>query len=148
MRRDELFGVWELISCEGRSADGASFLPYGAQPVGKLIYTEDGHLAVTLMNSSREQFVSEDISKATSDEVVAAFNTFDSYSGRWRFHEEADSVEHIIESGRIPNWVAKTHLRNCATEDGLLTLSTDEFEMGGKVWRVYVTWKRPTSHNN
>jgi hypothetical protein len=141
-----LVGVWELIRCEGRSADGASFLPYGPQPLGKLIYTADGYVAVTLMASGRANFASEDISKATPDEVVAAFGSFDSYCGRWALDAEARRVEHRIEAGRIPNWVGKTHFRNCQVAGGELTLSTDEFTMGEKVWRVYVQWRRSSPH--
>lgn len=143
MKAEMLLGVWELLSCEGRSADGESFLPYGPQPIGKLIYTDDGHLSVTLMKSGRSVFASEDISKSTADEVVAAFNSFDSYSGRWNLEEETGRIEHVIEAGRIPNWVGKTHVRHCSFEDRCLTLATDEFSMGDKTWRVYVKWKRP-----
>jgi hypothetical protein len=140
-----LLGVWELISCEGRSTDGGSFLPYGSQPVGKLIYTHDGHLAVTLMSSGRACFASEDISKATNEEVAVAFSSFDSYSGRWRLDEGTGRIEHLIEAGRIPNWVDKNHARYCSFEDGCLTLATEEFLMGGKPWRVFVKWRRPQS---
>ena len=144
MKRETLLGVWELVSCEGRNSDGSSFLPYGPTPIGKLIYTEDGHLAVTLMSPARPPFASEDISKSTNEEKASAFNTFDSYCGRWKLDEVTGRVEHIIEAGRIPNWIGKTHTRFCSIDDQGLTLATDEFQMAGKVWQVYVKWKRPT----
>jgi hypothetical protein len=143
MKAEMLLGVWELINCEGRSDNDQSFLPYGPHPTGKLIYTEDGHLTVTLMNSDRPLFASEDISKSTAEEVAAAFNSFDSYSGRWSLDENTRRIEHIIEAGRIPNWVGKTHVRYCSVEDGCLTLSTEQFSMGDNTWRVYVKWRRP-----
>ena len=143
MKAEMLLGVWELINCEGRSDNGQSFLPYGPHATGKLIYTEDGHLTVTLMNSDRPLFASEDISKSTAEEVAAAFSSFDSYSGRWSLDENSGRIEHIIEAGRIPNWVGKTHFRYCSVEDGCLTLSTEQFSMGENTWRVYVKWRRP-----
>lgn len=145
MTQEELLGVWELVYCEGRSADGGSFLPYGRSPVGKLIYTADGHLAVVLMNSERSPFRSEDISQASTDEIVSAFNSFDAYTGRWSLNHPSGRLEHHIEAGRIPNWVQKTHIRFCQLENGELTLSTEEFSMGDQSWRVYVGWKRPQS---
>jgi len=142
MKTEMLIGVWELISCEGRSVSGECFLPYGAQPIGKLIYTDDGHISVSLMSAGRSLFVSEDISKVTKEEVNLAFVSFDAYSGRWQFDEETGRIEHLIEAGRIPNWVGKTHVRFCSIEGGCLTLATEEFSMGEKIWRVYVKWKR------
>jgi hypothetical protein len=143
MKTEMLLGVWELISCEGRSADGDSFLPYGPHPIGKLIYTVDKHLAVTLMRSDRSLFASEDISKSTPEEVMGAFGSFDSYCGHWSLDEETGRIEHAIEAGRIPNWVGRTHIRYCSLENTCLTLATEEFSMGGKTWRVYVKWRRP-----
>lgn len=142
MKKDELLGVWDLVSCEGRSRDGETFLPYGPIPIGKLIYTSDGHLAVTLMNGQRAAFASEDISQVTTDETVSAFGSFDAYTGRWQFDETTNRIEHEIEAGRIPNWVGKVHARTCEISDGRLILATDKFLMNGKEWRVYVTWRR------
>jgi hypothetical protein len=145
IKRETLCGVWELKSCEGKSADGQIFLPYGSKPIGKLIYTDDGHLAVTLMNSDRPHFASEDISKSTTEEITFAFSSFDSYSGRWNLDEQTGRIEHLIEAGRIPNWVGKSHVRYCSVEAGELILATDEFSMGEKTWRVYVKWTRASA---
>lgn len=203
MLNDEIIGVWQLVSCEGKSSDGQSFLPYGANPKGKLIYTQDGHMSVVLMDPTRPRFRSEDISQASADEIVSAFRGFDAYSGTWtiqpfsrvssaqvenarvatlsnfakkslsvsqwiqhRFFapvlritthlvnlakklllrpvvdDRAGKIEHLIEVGRIPNWVGAIHPRSIAISEGLLTLTTDEFAMGGKTWRVYVSWRR------
>lgn len=127
MKTEMPLGVWYLISCEGRGADGGLFLPWGSQPIGRLIYTHDGHLAVSLMSSGRQYFASEDISKAINEEVAAAFRSFDAYSGRWRLDEGMRRIKHLIEAGRIPNWVNKNHARYCSVEDGCLSLATEGF---------------------
>jgi hypothetical protein len=146
MLKQDLVGVWLLVSCEGKSSDGQSFLPYGSHPTGKLIYTQDGHMSVILMDSERPRFVSEDISRASSDEVSSAFRSFDAYSGTWELDSNSGKIDHTIEAGRIPNWVGATHPRFISISQSLLTLTTDEFTMGGHTWRVYVSWRR--SHNN
>jgi hypothetical protein len=145
MFKESILGPWELVSCVGESREGDSFLPYGEQPVGKLIYTEGGHLAVVLMNSARSPFASEDISKATIEEAAAAFNTFDAYAGRWNLDPDTGRIEHTIECGRIPNWVGKTHTRFSSVQDEELTLSTEEFSMAGKMWQVHVRWRRASN---
>jgi hypothetical protein len=148
MKAELILGVWELISCEAQGEDNQSFLPYGPHPTGKLIYTHDGHLSVTLMSSERGLFASEEIYKATTKEVEAAFNSFDSYSGRWTLDEQLGRIEHIIEAGRIPNWVGKTHTRHISFNEGLLVLSTEKFTMNGDTWRVHVKWQRPQARQN
>jgi hypothetical protein len=146
MLKQDIVGVWQLVSCEGKSSDGQSFLPYGSHPTGKLIYTEDGYMSVVLTDSTRPRFFSEDISQASSDEVSTAFRSFDAYSGIWELDSKSGKIDHAIEAGRIPNWVGARHARFISISEGLLTLSTDEFTMGQKIWRVYVSWRRP--HNN
>jgi hypothetical protein len=146
MLKQDIVGVWQLVSCEGKSADGQIFLPYGSNPTGKLIYTQDGHMSVILMNSTRPRFISEDISQASSDEISSAFRSFDAYSGTWELDSNSGKIEHAIEAGRIPNWIGASHPRFISILDGLLTLSTEEFSMGERNWRVYVSWRRP--HNN
>ena len=146
MLKQDIVGVWQLVSCEGRSLDGQSFLPYGAHPTGKLIYTHDGHMSVILMDSTRPRFLSEDISQASSDEVSSAFRSFDAYSGLWELDSKSGKIDHAIEASRIPNWVGAIHHRFVSLSEGVLSLTTDEFTMGGQTWRVYVSWQRP--HNN
>jgi len=142
IKRQDIIGNWVLMACEGRCADGSSFLPYGDSPTGKLFYSTDGQMSVLLMNSSRSGFASEDISRASSDEIVQAFTSFDAYCGRWILDETTGRIEHIIEAGRIPNWVGQTHVRYCHRDGPNLSLTTDEFSMGNKVWRVSVKWRR------
>lgn len=56
----DIVGVWRPVSCEGKSSDGQSFLLYGSNPTGKLIYIQDGHMVVILMDSTRSRLLSED----------------------------------------------------------------------------------------
>jgi hypothetical protein len=141
MKREDIVGVWELVSVEARSKNARSFLPYGERPIGKLIYTADGHMAVTLMAANRGVFSSPDISLASDEEIKKAFETFDAYSGKWVLNEETGRIDHYIEAGRIPNWINQSHGRTCVLNNGL-TLVTDEFEMTGERWQVFVEWKR------
>jgi hypothetical protein len=123
MLKQDIVGVWQLVSCEGKS-----------------------YMSVVLTDSTRPRFFSEDISQASSDEVSTAFRSFDAYSGIWELDSKSGKIDHAIEAGRIPNWVGARHARFISISEGLLTLSTDEFTMGQKIWRVYVSWRRP--HNN
>lgn len=143
----QLIGTWDLLTCSGTSHDGRRFSPYGAAPVGRLVYTEQGAVSVVLMNSTRAHLASDDLAQATDAEICAAFNSFDAYSGRWKFtpaqlNVHTAFVEHTLEAARIPNWVARVHRRSVALVQETLTLTTEEFELAGSRCQVTLTWRR------
>lgn len=53
MAKKPLIGVWRLVSLELRGADGQVQYPYGSDPVGYLIYDEDGYMSVAVMATNR-----------------------------------------------------------------------------------------------
>ncbi len=139
----KLLGVWSLISCQGISAAGKVFFPYGEAPRGQLIYTAAGNLSVFLTNYNRTPFASEDISKASSEETIAAFKSFDCYTGRWVAIEgNPPYVLHEIHCAKIPNWVKQTHKREITWLDKHLILTTEPFEMADDYWKVSVEWEK------
>lgn len=143
MRDKGLLGVWKLAACEGRALGGdTTFLPYGENPCGRIIYNENGSMSVLLMAGHRDTFASEDISKATDDEIRQAFSTFDAYSGRWSCEPEVGVVNHHIECARIPNWVGHVHRRFYELSNDSLTLTTEPFRIGEHEWQVTVSWVR------
>jgi hypothetical protein len=138
----EIIGVWKLLACFGEEAAGLRFFPYGSSPKGQLIYTSEGFMSVVLMNSERTNFVSDDISEATTNETLMAFASFDSYGGRWWFGRDHGEVIHSIEYARIPNWVGQQHKRLFELRGDRLTLRTQPFGMSGQTCVVHVDWLR------
>ena len=51
--RNHFLGVWRLISCERKSADGRLDYPYGEKPVGRLTYDKVGRMSAQLMRPDR-----------------------------------------------------------------------------------------------
>ncbi|HEV2688580.1 MAG TPA: lipocalin-like domain-containing protein, partial [Bryobacteraceae bacterium] len=47
--RDRFIGVWKLVSCELKSANGDLTYPYGEQPIGRITYDKAGRMSATLM---------------------------------------------------------------------------------------------------
>ena len=55
---DRFIGVWKLLSCERRFADGKVDYPYGEKPVGRLTYDRAVRMSALLMRPGRLSTVS------------------------------------------------------------------------------------------
>jgi hypothetical protein len=128
-----LVGRWRLLRWERLEADGETRLPFGDKPVGVVIYTDDGFMAVQIMKS-------EDGSNPSPNEsqsVRASGRAYLAYCGRYEVNEAGTIVIHHVEASLNPNWVNNDQARNIEwIEDGLL-LSTTE---GSTLIKLY--WRR------
>ena len=68
---ERFIGTWKLVSYENRSGDQVTY-PLGKNPVGYIMYNDEGYMAVALMASNRKRFSSMDIMGGTTEEIVAA----------------------------------------------------------------------------
>src|SRR6187402_1721468 len=55
--RTQFIGVWRLVSCERKWADGRVDYPYGTAPVGRISYDRAGRMAAQLMTPGRKSTV-------------------------------------------------------------------------------------------
>lgn len=53
-------GTWLFVSMVAKSYKGDQIFPYGENPIGMIIYTESGDVAVVLMRVGRSKFTSGD----------------------------------------------------------------------------------------
>jgi len=129
MAPDSLVGTWKLVSFEFRTADGQANHPFGPDPVGYIIYSEDGYVAVTFMHADRPPFAAGDLSDGTGDEKVAAIDTYLSYCARYEVREE--SVMHHVVVSLFPNWAGIDQERFFELEGNRLLLSTPPILVAG-----------------
>src|SRR6476660_6158602 len=87
-----LLGAWRLVSCQTRAEDGRIDHPLGRDAVGLLIYTDDGHMSVSIARSGRRPFAAGDLLGGTGSEKAGAVETYISYCGR--YERRAGSVVH------------------------------------------------------
>ena len=73
MGSNQFVGTWKLISCEAKRADGQIVYPFGANPIGMLMYDATGHMTAQLMRTDRPKFTSDDRLRATLEEKRVAF---------------------------------------------------------------------------
>jgi hypothetical protein len=82
MTSDPLVGTWRLISWENRTADGRISYSVGTDPVGYIIYSEDGYMFVAIMRRNRTNFSARDLLRGTPEGKVQAAETYVSYCGK------------------------------------------------------------------
>ena len=132
-------GTWKLVSYENRSGNQVTY-PLGKNPVGYIMYNDEGYMAVALMASNRRRFSSIDITGGTNDEIVAAYGTYISYCGKYEVTE--DRVIHHVEVSFYPNWIGENQERFYKFEGDKLILSTPPMILGGKQQSGYLIWER------
>jgi hypothetical protein len=106
MTSDPLVGTWRLISWENRTADGRISYPVGTDPLGYIVYSEDGYVFVAIMRPNRRKFSAGDLLRGTPEEKVHAAETYVSYCGKYDVRGE--TVVHHVELSLFPNWAVLT----------------------------------------
>jgi hypothetical protein len=140
MERNPFSGTWRLLSYEVRSTAGETRYPWGRDPVGFLIYSDDGYVSVAMMCANRPRFGAKDIKKGTAEEKVAAVDTYISYCGRYEV--QGDMVIHHVEVCLFPNWVGNDQKRTYEFDGNRLQLSTEPIVAGEKQLTGHLIWER------
>jgi hypothetical protein len=135
-----MVGTWALESLEVVDATGAMDYPFGKTPVGYIMYSPDGYMAVAFMPPGRPPFGAADILGGTADEKCAAIGTYISYCGRYEV--AGDRVRHHIELSLFPNWTGATQERIVSLDGDTLRISTPPLLVQGKVQTAHLVWKR------
>jgi hypothetical protein len=140
MAENPFVGAWRLVSCEFRGTDGQIRYPYGRDLAGYILYGQDGYMSVAIMGTERPRFAADDIRGGTTEEKVAAADTYISYCGRYEVR--GDRVIHHIEVSFFPNWAGVDQERLFAFEDDELSLSTPPLLVNGVQQAAYLIWRR------
>ena len=140
MTPPDLVGTWSLLSYRLLGSLGRVRFPYGEEPVGYLLYSPDGHMAVSIMSGGRVHWAGTDIRRQTAEEAAAATRTYLSYCGTYTLL--ADRVLHDIRTSLFPNWTGTRQERFYRMRDGCLELSTAPFEPHPTSPRAQLVWRR------
>ena len=137
--KDQLIGTWTFVSSTGKLTDGSP--TWGTNPMGSLIFTENGRFSVQIMRSDRAKFASNNRMKGTSEEIKATVEGTISYFGKYIVDEAGKTVTYKIEGASFPNWNGTDQKRP------IVSLTSDELKysnpapsIGGPTTEL--TWKR------
>lgn len=148
LQNNSLIGIWKLISATAITADG-TVTPdmYGANPIGYIIYTSDGHMMVMFSRGDRLPLsqevrspLSSEIQSLPIEELAQAFTTFNAYAGTYTL--SGNTVTHHIEIASIPNRVDTTLVRTFTMSESRLTLRTLPVLSDGVEMLFELVWER------
>ncbi len=131
------------MSFESRTPDGVVNYPLGRDAKGYCIFTADGYMSVAVMSSKRPRYVSGDLLGGSTEEKVAAAETYITYSGRYETRGNKLIVH--CEVSFFPNWVGEDQVRFFELNENRLNLSTALILVKGKEMASYLTWERVTA---
>lgn len=143
MPANPFVGTWRLVSAETKTADGEVSQPFGKNPTGYIMYSQDGYMAVAIMEPGRASFASGDFRAGTPEERQAAFDTYISYTGTYEVR--GDKVIHHIEVSLFPNWSGTDQERFFEFSGDRLSLHTPPMVMGGVERTAHLLWRRATA---
>ncbi len=122
-------GTWKLISWTNIDINGVKTYPCGRNPIGYLLYTEDGYMSAEVMDAERHQsdnsstvepISGEGANQHRSGEVL----THLSYCGTYSYSIEKEIIIHSVKASSIANWVGKENRRHFNFNNGTLRINT------------------------
>lgn len=106
--KQQLVGTWIFVQTEATQSDGKKILPFGPNPTGILIFTEDDHFALMQVADGVPKFASNSRATGTAEENRAAVNGSIAFSGTYTVDEITNTITRKIESTTFPNWMGIT----------------------------------------
>ena len=139
--KERLSGTWELESWTIGYSDRDDFTyPYGEEPQGLLLYTEDGWMSASICRAGRAPLPA-DVSFRALPEAArsAAFSSYFHYAGRYQVRD--GDVIHSVAQSLNPNMVGSQQLRHAELDGQTLVLSGKD-EVGGTTRFHSLVWQR------
>ncbi|MBY0506663.1 MAG: lipocalin-like domain-containing protein [Bryobacteraceae bacterium] len=138
--RDQLLGVWNLVSYARRGANGKVDYPYSERPVGRITYDSAGRMSAQLMRPGRRSTLASGVSFATGRaadaEIREAVAGFIAYYGTFTVDERVGEVIHHVEACLVPSWVGTDLRRKYRFTGDHLTLTAVAGDFSVElVWR-------------
>jgi hypothetical protein len=142
--KDDLIGTWQLESWTIGYADRDEYTyPYGEEPQGLLVYSNDGWVSASVCAPGRAP-LPEDVSyrKLPDKLKAAAFSSYFHYAGRYRV--VAGDVIHYVSQSLNPNFSGTEQLRHAELDGQTLVLSGKD-EVAGVARFHSLVWHRACS---
>lgn len=133
-------GTWHLIAYHAEEG-GVISHPFGPDASGLLVYTADGYMTGQVMRSGRLLLPSGYRKGGAPDIVLAAFDGYIAYWGRWQVDPDAGEIIHHVEGSLYPNWAGTEQRRKYYFEGDQLSLTAEMRRPGGSV-SLHLIWAR------
>jgi hypothetical protein len=139
--KQQLIGTWDFVRTEATQADDQKILPFGANPTGVNIFTQDGHFVQIQIADGIPKFVSNSRVTGTPDENKAVVQGTLALFGTYTVDEAKKMIVYKVESSTFPNWIGLVQERqiDSITADQLIHSNAGGSIAGAKTVNI---WKR------
>jgi hypothetical protein len=101
--KDQLAGIWTLVSSETTAPNGSKQQPMGANPKGILMLDAGGRYAAMMTRADRPKFKSRNRAEITTEEFAAAAKGTIAQYGTWSVNEADKTLVRRADGALIPN---------------------------------------------
>lgn len=148
--RQNLSGVWELVSLQDHRPNGDVLDWMGKNPAGLLIYSPSGRMTIQIMRDPRPTSAvalwSSDghdlLPSAPANEIRNAYSGYYAYFGTWDVDERAHTVTHHVRASLRSAEVASDYIRPYELSGEQLLLRYPVSAPDGERRTRVLTWRR------
>ena len=121
--KEDLVGSWQLESWTIGYSDRDDFsYPFGENPQGLLMYSEDGWMSAAINRVERDKLPEGLSPRTIPDEIAAAaYHSYFHYAGRYKVSD--GDVVHYVAQSLNPNFPGTEQLRHAELDGHTLVLS-------------------------
>jgi hypothetical protein len=121
--KDQLVGAWTLIGVAGERADGSKFEPFGPNPKGIIIFSDEGHFSLFQSSADVPKIAANDRAKATSEEATAIVRESIAYYGTYAGNEGEKTLSVKLSGSTYANLIGGPEQKRIVT-----SLTPDELK--------------------
>jgi hypothetical protein len=136
--REQLIGIWSLVSFDSTGADGKKTAVFGAQPKGILMIDAGGRYAMVLTDQGRPKWKSNLRTELTTEEFANAAKGLVAQFGAWSVDEGSKMLTRKVEGALSPN-LAGTEQKVTVglSGDELTVTDSNSGVTGGRTETIY-----------
>jgi hypothetical protein len=138
--RDRIVGAWELQSRTVQRAGGGVVDDpvLGERPIGRLFYSDSGHVALQMMRQNRARAINEPAAPADTSNARVVLG-YDAYFGTFTVDEVAGTVTHHVQASLFPEDLGRDFVRRFRVDGDAFELSfTSPSPDGASITRTLV----------
>ena len=107
----QLVGTWKIASGVMQVGDETKLTPLGANIVGMMMYTPEGHFCFTAMSANRPKLAGGDRAGGTVEQKAAAYASYRSFCGRYEVNEQERVITQSYDLALLPDTTGTTPKR-------------------------------------
>lgn len=145
LAKNDLLGTWHLESwATSYSSSDQITLPFGDNPIGMIVYTNDNFMSASISRRDRTLFPANTAFRRSDPALLAdAYLSYFHYAGRYTIEDNV--VIHAVTQSLNPNFVGSKQLRRAELIGQTLLLSGVE-DVAGITRTHKLVWHRKLQH--